>query len=212
MISAHGNCRVKRPPLAQLKEATRVSRLIAQIMLSILLFPLGALVYMLVFYVHKENSGYYYRPNRLETGMLLAGTITWAFVAAYWLNLWRKSVQWSGNRITLTLLSFPAAAVFGAVVAALTHMATNEHGLAVFIGSVSAPLLWQVGTILVWGETQAERDARLATRGVNELVCPTCGYNLSGLKGTRCPECGSEFTLDSLIASQPGKAQAQLET
>src|SRR5687768_2480661 len=107
MIRSYGDCRVRRRPPAHLKEATRVSRLIAQIMLSILLFPLGALVFMLVFYIHKEHSGYYYRPNRIETGMLLAGTVTWAFVAAYWLNLWRKSVQWSGNRITRTLLSFP---------------------------------------------------------------------------------------------------------
>src|SRR5688500_2557306 len=140
-------------------------------MLSILLFPLGTLVFMLVFYIHKEHSGYYYRPNRIETGMLLASTVTWAFGAAYWLNLWRKSVQWSGNRITMTLLSFPVAALLGGVIGALTRMATDEHGLAVFIGSVSAPLLWQVGTILVWGETQTERDARLAARGANELVC-----------------------------------------
>ena len=38
-----------------------------------------------------------------------------------------------------------------------------------------------------------------------------CAYDMTGLKGTRCPECGSEFTLDELLASQPGKAAVELE-
>ena len=34
---------------------------------------------------------------------------------------------------------------------------------------------------------------------------------MTGLKGTRCPECGSEFTIDELIAAQPQKAAVELE-
>lgn len=28
--------------------------------------------------------------------------------------------------------------------------------------------------------------------------CPACGYNLSGLSQSRCPECGREYTLEQL--------------
>jgi hypothetical protein len=72
-------------------------------------------------------------------------------------------------------------------------------------------LLWVVATIFIWRETPAERAARVDRSGAGGVVCPTCGYNLTGLKGTRCPECGSEFTLDQLLADQPAKAQAELE-
>ncbi|MDB5303490.1 MAG: hypothetical protein JWM97_1039, partial [Phycisphaerales bacterium] len=42
------------------------------------------------------------------------------------------------------------------------------------------------------------------------VVCPTCGYNLTGLTATRCPECGSQFTLDELMAAQPGREGEEL--
>ena len=77
--------------------------------------------------------------------------------------------------------------------------------ITTFVGSVTAPLLWVFGTVLAWRESPAEHAARIASLGgAGALTCPTCGYNLTGLKGTRCPECGSEFTLDQLLASQPG--------
>jgi len=37
--------------------------------------------------------------------------------------------------------------------------------------------------------------------GVNAIACPSCGYNLTGLSEARCPEYGSRFTLDQLVAS-----------
>ena len=36
----------------------------------------------------------------------------------------------------------------------------------------------------------------------SDLFCPECGYNLRGLTGGRCPECGREFDLASLAVSQ----------
>ena len=83
--------------------------------------------------------------------------------------------------------------------------------MAVFVGTAFAPLIWQVGTIVIWRETDAERGERLSKQGAGALACPTCGYNMSGLKGTRCPECGSEFTLDALLAAQPAARQAEVE-
>ena len=57
-----------------------------------------------------------------------------------------------------------------------------------------------VGSALVWRETVAERRARLANHGVRAVACPSCGYNLTGLKSTTCPECGAAYTVDQLVA------------
>jgi hypothetical protein len=192
-----------------------MSRLIAQIMLSILLFPLAALLYLLTFIVLYETQrgmyGGYYR-SREQTAFLLAGAVTWAFMAWYWIVLWRRSVQWTPERRRRTGFCVAAAAAIAAVLGVAVNVVVDESGFGIFMGTAAAPLLWLVGTVLIWRETDAERAQRLAERGMaGGLVCPTCGYNLNGLKGTRCPECGSEFTLDALIASQPVTHQADVE-
>jgi hypothetical protein len=68
-------------------------------------------------------------------------------------------------------------------------------------------LLWLVATVRFWRETQEERSARLRAVGRDGggpgIPCPTCGYDMTGLNGTRCPECGSEFTVGELLAAHP---------
>lgn len=70
-----------------------------------------------------------------------------------------------------------------------------------------AILLWMIASIFLWRETAAERGKRVSGAH-NAITCPTCGYNLTGLNEARCPECGSKFTLDELLASQASSAAA----
>jgi uncharacterized paraquat-inducible protein A len=184
-----------------------VSRLIAQILLSLLIFPLAGVLYTIAFTGCMESRVFGYR-YREEPGFVFAGCLTWAFITVYWLALWRKSVRWTGERVTRTLGCFLAAAVVAVMIGSATS--NIGRGIGYFVATVTAPLLWQLGTVLIWRETPAERTARLSGAGANAIVCPTCGYNLTGLKSTRCPECGSEFTLDQLIAAQPQRAQDEL--
>ena len=62
-------------------------------------------------------------------------------------------------------------------------------------------LIWLATTAIIWRETKAERIARLKMLGINVVVCPNCGYNLTGMTTTTCPECGSKYTLDQLYAT-----------
>lgn len=39
--------------------------------------------------------------------------------------------------------------------------------------------------------------ARIVTP--EDVPCPSCGYNLRGLREARCPECGSSFTIEQLV-------------
>jgi hypothetical protein len=187
-----------------------MSRLISQILLAILLFPLAGLLYFIavVFYWEVVASPTGWSRSRFNHGFVFAGVIAWAFVAVYWTLLWRKSVNWTSNRTSATMFCALVAGVAAVIIGGLVYLVEDEVGY--FVGTAAAPLLWQVGTILVWRESPAERAERLAG-AAGAVVCPTCGYNLTGLKGTRCPECGNQFTLDQLLSSQPAKAQVELE-
>lgn len=56
-------------------------------------------------------------------------------------------------------------------------------GLVIFV----AGLIWRDGFCRGW------RAARTASP-----TCPKCGYDLSGLTQSRCPECGTVYRLEEL--------------
>jgi hypothetical protein len=185
-----------------------MSRLIAVLLLSMLMLPLAALVYTLVAVAYAENAEW--TPRREETAMIFGGAAAWAFIACYWFALWGRSVRWNVMRATWTVAGCIVSLVAGVIVGALFGLADDELGY--FFGSATSPVFWLVATIFIWRETPAERAARAAhASGAAGVVCPTCGYNLTGLKITRCPECSSEFTLDQLFSGQPGKEQTEVE-
>ncbi|MDB5322715.1 MAG: hypothetical protein JWN40_4346 [Phycisphaerales bacterium] len=194
-----------------------MSQLIARILLAIFVIPIASLIYMVAFiqserwlyrWINYQTYATYRDIARMRFGF--SGLIAWAFLAIWWFLLWRKSVRWNGTRIGLTAGAVVLAAIAGIIVAAILNQ--SERGFGDFIGSATAPLLWIVATIFVWRETAAERAARVNNSGQDAIVCPTCGYNLTGLTEPRCPECGTQFTLDQLLASQPSRTRADLET
>ena len=133
-------------------------------------------------------------------------------VAAYWLLLWRSGVAWTARRIVWTAVASAAAVTADlaapAVLTALDDVygsASRANAMAFTIGVIA---MWLMATVFIWRETPAERAARVGASGSSAVACPTCGYNLTGLGEARCPECGSRFTLDELLAAQPARAAA----
>ena len=61
-------------------------------------------------------------------------------------------------------------------------------GLVAALTVLAAFMVWRNGYVRGW---QAARTT--------PPTCPLCGYNLSGLKIARCPECGTEYTIDALF-------------
>jgi hypothetical protein len=192
-----------------------MSRLLARILLALFVIPMGILVYLVTF-IKCENwfrrwyasGGYQTYYDTLRARYFFTGIVTWAFVGAWWFLLWSKSIKWNALRLGLTAACMAAAAGMGLLLVAILNDGTREFGY--FIGSAAAPLLWLVGTVFVWRETAGERAARVDRSGRDAIVCPTCGYNLTGLKESRCPECGTQFTLDQLLASQPARTQGEI--
>ena len=180
--------------------------------LAIFMLPLAGLVYVVAAMAgerYYRSSKYDYEP--LEDWMFgTAGMVTWLFLAGYWILLWRSSVRWTAARRMATV----GAAVLSFVTSLLVAVAINEmleRDIGSFVGSVMARMLWLVATVLIWRESADERIKRLRDIGTDNIVCPKCGYNLTGLHQARCPECGTQFTLNELLASQPGKALNEIE-
>lgn len=183
-----------------------MSRLVSRILLSILIFPLAAVFYIFVFIFcarfFRSPFGFYSDDETyaFATSSLLA----WILVAVYWCLLWKSSVKWNSDRRIFTVL----AALVALIVAALAGTAASfivsmRPGITTFLGGLLAIVLWLIFTVFIWRETPTERAQRLAASPANSISCPTCGYNLTGLTESRCPECGSKFTLNELLASQP---------
>jgi hypothetical protein len=181
-----------------------VSQLVSRILLAMLMFPLAILVLIVTGVSFDKVVGY--TPE--DTIVFVVSGVTWAFVAVYWILVWRTTVHWTSLRMILTASAALGALVAGIIVGLVFNGIERHFGS--FVGAASAPLLWLVATVLIWRETAAERMERLKS-SADAIVCPTCGYNLTGLTGTRCPECGTQFTLTELLASQPNKAAVELE-
>lgn len=184
-----------------------MSRLLAKILLTVLIFPATILFYFLSFIVIEH-----WFISRDATALLISTILTCLFMGAYWLALWFRAVQWTGERIRWTLLAILPAAIFGGVIGVVVNFALNgEDSFPEMFGLLSATVVMLIATVFVWRESSSERAARLQRSSASAIVCPTCGYNLTGLSETRCPECGSKFTIDELLAMQPARAGAELE-
>ena len=85
-----------------------------------------------------------------------------------------------------------------------------EDEIGEFIGCLIAPLMWLIVVTIIWRETPRERALRMKSTNKATIVCPHCGYNLTGLQSTRCPECGTLYTLDELLFGQPSMAPAEV--
>ena len=184
-----------------------MSPLVSRILLTILLFPSAGLFMILSMFFLNELV------SEESWGFVFGTLLTCGYIICYWLLLWRRDVRWTPGRARSTLTAGAGAAAAGIAVAILISLAlpydNGEPGT--MLGSLTATVLWLMATIFVWRETPAERSARLARAGADTLVCPSCGYNLTGLREARCPECGTTFTLNDLLASQPRREQVEIE-
>jgi len=174
-------------------------------MLALLMVPLAAIAYTITFALMYQE----FTRSREEASFLTAGATTFVFVALYWILLWRRTVRWTVDRLVLTLGAVGGAMIPAGVLGAIGRVVDDDFGL--FVGTVVWILVWLVMTVFIWRESAEERAARVSAGGENTLVCPSCGYNMTGLQSAVCPECGSRYSITELLAAQPHHEQAEIE-
>ena len=150
-----------------------------------------------------------YRWNGLvrPTDELVGAMLTFAGVG------YLLALMWVWTRGRRPLHEFWKAGVVTAVVAVVTTVLCImiaespawRGGEEVLVGGLVC--LGGSGAILAWvqaGRKYARRQlTATAADGALDLRCPSCGYRMVGLHESRCPECGTTYTLDELLARQP---------
>ncbi len=138
---------------------------------------------------------------RDELALLVTNLVVGGLLVIGWLLVWRDVVPWTRARrfwtgasvIGTVALAFPVGYAIDAVV--------GDEELAVVLAGLSWFVIWVVTVSLVWAETPVERARRLVRTRPHAIRCLKCRYNLTGLREARCPECGSAFTLDEIVAT-----------
>ncbi len=124
--------------------------------------------------------------------------ITMAIAVTSWLLIWRRVVNWQRNVMFWTLI---AATVCIAIPSLfpflLMRKLSSPWDDIVCIVPVLGWGIWMAGTVLFWPMRAGAGAAGHADANVTPQ-CPSCGYLLTGLTKTRCPECGDEPTIDEL--------------
>lgn len=130
-------------------------------------------------------------------------TCTTAVVfAGVWLMIWRRAVRWTTRRIVWTAgITFGSAGVVALAVFVHNALINHDRDAWAVLGGLCWGALWVGMTALVWRESPAERAERTELGAPALLDCPKCGYSLRGLHEARCPECGTQYTLDGLFAT-----------
>jgi predicted MFS family arabinose efflux permease len=171
-----------------------MTRTVARLVISIVVILAAPTLYFILL-VLIDNTG----RGRFVDAVLWTSMICVPVSAALWIVVWKSAVKWTATRMAVTASAFVACIACGAVIGGAIGAITNEQELSYVAAAMMWALLWYGSTPLIWCERKAERAARLGNLGI-ELACPNCGYNLTGLREARCPECGSTFTLDELFA------------
>jgi hypothetical protein len=147
---------------------------------------------------YRGGFGIHPRDELMVTVSILAGV---AFlVAAGWI--------WSRGRANRAVIyaAILSVAIVGATIGLCVVADSAVRGAAelviagvIFFGAAVLILTWVVALRRSGPRGRASRNAE---DGLLDVLCPACGYRMVGLRESRCPECGAEYTLDELLTRQ----------
>ncbi len=123
----------------------------------------------------------------------LAYAVAALAMIAVWMFIWRRAVVWDRRTINMTVWLTAGLLVMPIALSALGGVLSSPWDNVVQILPLIGWGAWIAVLLARWPMRPAA--ARTPDGGP---VCIRCGYNLRGLRATRCPECGDEPTLDEL--------------
>jgi uncharacterized paraquat-inducible protein A len=92
------------------------------------------------------------------------------------------------------------ATTFAVAVIELLHLGgiSELHPASAFT-ALGVPLGCLMAMTWLWQETASERRERVHRVELGARACPKCRYDMSGMMTLSCPECGTTYTLGSLL-------------
>ncbi|HNO79207.1 MAG TPA: hypothetical protein PKN33_14235 [Phycisphaerae bacterium] len=180
-----------------------MTKLVARLILAMLILPVAGAVFLFMAFAIFGNTG---PPSALSLSLMWL--VEYAVIGTYWVLLWRSTVRWTRERLLGTFGVTLAALLCGGIGAGfIVEVSHEDIALGILVGGGLVPIVWVFGTVLVWKETSQERFERVKSYGTDTVSCPVCGYNMTGLKEARCPECGGSFTVDELLTAQQNREE-----
>ena len=150
---------------------------------------------LMVFLGLADTTAHRVRDGHVAVGMLLVLLIWVGFLFPIWGSYSRK------RHIVRTVLTCLVIVIIAVCVSALfgVSMRSPEFFIAatLFLGAAAL-----VAVITATIHRASRGRAIAGTDGAVAIHCPACGYSMSGLDTTTCPECGLHTTLDALIRAQ----------
>ena len=113
-----------------------------------------------------------------------------------WLLIWRRAVYWSGTVLSRTMLLAGGLILIPTLLLYWRPSVSEGYFFAI---PFLAWGLWMAATVRYWPMRYLA-----GASGQFPPTCMTCGYPLTGLCATRCPECGDERTIDELWRANAG--------
>lgn len=172
-----------------------MSQTAVRILLSLAIVVAVPCLYMISFTVLERAPGL-----SDEEALLWSNVVAALLVVLGWIRVWRGSVRWTAARGFRTAVAVPATAAVAATLGLGSAVLLRYDEIGIIVGGGLWLALWIAAIALIWRETPGERAGRLRLPGDVALACPKCGYDLRGLHEARCPECGTQYTLDGLLA------------
>lgn len=132
-------------------------------------------------------------------GVQLALFLSAILAMGTWYVMRRRFVRWTWVRLFGGLV-LGAVTAFAVILCLELRVLYDDDLVGVWFMHWLG--LWMLLTHLLWRETAAERAFRASqTAAGPALRCPSCRYDMRGLHEARCPECGTSYTLDGLLAA-----------
>jgi hypothetical protein len=166
----------------------------------ILLFMLAALVPQ---WNRARSQGYVVPDDVAMAAVFILGGGVYLVVNAWlWTRTNRHTNRRSNSIVYASLLTVAIAAI--ATVAGLIADEGLRGGQELVTSGIV--LLASSVTVLIWlvaiRQFFSRQDFRNSEDGVPDVRCPNCSYRMARLHESRCPECGTLYTLDQLLAKQ----------
>ena len=177
--------------------ARTMTGIVSRLILAVVTIASVPAIWMLLLFLQWETRW----TRDQDLAIALANLVTALLLIGAWVLIWRREIRWSPRRSALTIVATVGSLMLAGGFGFWIGEATRESEAGHIFGGIVWALLWLAATAVIWRETASERIERMQRLGVHGVTCPTCGYNLTGMKEARCPECGATFTLEQLFAS-----------
>lgn len=171
-----------------------MSQLLSRLLLAVVVIFATPFVFIMAFMISDDVIMF-----SVDEALIAADLVSGIFLIPLWILVWRRQVVWTRRRTLLTAAASIASSGPAALFSVLFVMPYDDE-IGIVLGGACWLLLWLAGTAILWRETDLERAQRLGEIADEAVACPDCGYNMTGLHHARCPECGTQYTLDELFA------------